>query len=356
MKSIFLESHHVKNLTFGLGQFNFHLLKSLLAIENDEFEFVLHAKDIDLLRDKLGLPFQHKKYYSLRRYPTFRIRKKYDLWHSLNQNTKIEPFHNSIPYLLTVHNIPFIRNEENYKHLKEHQFFQEKLNRSNAITYISNFAKQSTHDFYDVPDVPEYVIYNGNPISAISVPEGFRPAYVPEKPFLFSIGEITGRKNFIAIAKMMAHLPGFELVIAGKNSTKEAEEINALAKELGSGVKITLPGKISETEKQYYYKECAAFLFPSLREGFGLPVIEAMRFGKPVISSDTTSLPEIGGELASYWNHFDPEYMAETVKTAIATFGKDSENISEKLIARAQEFNWDHTAHQYFDVYRKMLL
>src|SRR6476660_6671473 len=101
MKSIFLESHHIKNLTFGLGQFNFHLIKSLLAIENNDFEFVLHVQDAEALKKKLGHSFSYKKYYSLRRYPTFRIRNRYDLWHSLNQNTKIEPSRASTPYLLT---------------------------------------------------------------------------------------------------------------------------------------------------------------------------------------------------------------------------------------------------------------
>lgn len=355
MKTIFLESHHIKNLTFGLGQFNFHLIKGLLEAENNDFEFVLHVQDAETLKKKLGHSFRHKKYYSLRRYPTFRIRSRYDLWHSLNQNTKIEPRRADMPYLLTVHNIPLVQDPQNYKHLKTHQFFQDKLNRSSAITYISNFAKESTHEFYDVPNVPQYVIYNGNPISEVSIPENFKPTHMPGRPFLFSIGEITGRKNFISIAKMMAFLPEYDLIIAGKNNTKDAEEIATFAKTLPPNIKVALPGKISETEKQYYYANCAAFLFPSLREGFGLPVIEAMRFGKPVICSDQTSLPEIGGDLASYWSHFDPEYMAHTVRTSIQSYENDRDNLSEKLIARGKQFNWDNTAQEFLNVYRDLL-
>ncbi len=354
MKSVFLESHHIKNLFFGFGQFNYHLIKGLDQIENPEFEFVLHAENPEILQKEFSSRFSYKKYYSLRRYPLFRIRKKYDLWHSLNQNTQIEPYHDS-NYLLTVHNISHIKDPSNYKHLENHMRFQEKLNRSNAITYISNYAKQSTHEFFDVPNVPEYVIHNGNPISDINIPVGYKPQFAPKRPFLFTIGEITDRKNFKSLVRMMPFLPDFNLVIAGKKSTTAAQELEALITELKLTDRVTLTGKISETDKQYYYQQCAAFVFPSLREGFGLPVIEAMRFGKPVFISNNTSLPEIGGDLANYWDHYDPEYMAQILEYGLDAFSKDASALTDRSIARAASFNWNRAAEQYYNVYQTLL-
>ncbi|MBF0695251.1 MAG: glycosyltransferase family 4 protein [Flavobacterium sp.] len=354
MKTIFLESHHIKNLYFGFGQFNLHLLRSLRDVNQDEFKFEILAENLNYLKSEFGKSFSYKRYYSFQRYPAFRIRKNYDLWHSLNQNTKIEP-HGNVPYLLTVHNTPFVRNPENYMQFEEHQKFQEKLSKSVAITYISNFAKSSTHQWYKVPDVPQYVIYNGNPIKEIVFPENYRPNYVPTKPFLFAIGEITGRKNFITLVEMLANISGYELVIAGKNSTKEAEEIKTRAQSLGIADRVTLVGKVSDIERQYYYNNCKAFVFPSLREGFGLPVIEAMRFGKPVFISDKTSLPEIGGDLANYWEDFDPQYMASVFNRGMAEFETNAELIVPKLIARSNEFTWENAAKQYFEVYRDLL-
>ncbi len=354
MKSIFLESHHINNLYFGFGQFNYQLLKAYQDIDSKEFKFDIHGKDISFLKSEFGKSFGYKKYFSMRRYPTFRIRKKYDLWHSLNQNTKVEPYSSRIPYLLTVHNIHQI-DANSPKLLAKNAYFQEKLNRSSAIAYISNYAKQSTHDNYDIPKVPEFVIYNGNPVSNIVIDDSYQPQYIPKNPFLFAIGEITGRKNFITLVHMLRLLPDLELVIAGKNNTREGIEILEVAANLGMKDRVTLPGKMPDAEKQWYYKNCEAFVFPSLREGFGLPIIEAMRFGKPVFSSNLTALPEVGGDLAYYWDNFDPQYMADVFEKGMNDYGNRSD-LKEKLVSRSLEFSWEKAAHEYHDVYRKLLL
>ncbi len=354
MKTIFLESHHLKNRCFGFGQFNYHLIQALAKQSPLDYKIVLHGRSPKNLKREFGSAFDYKKYYSLRRYENFRIRKKYDLWHSLNQNTRIEPYHN-LPYLLTVHNITYIKDRENYMQHEVHQRFQEKLNRSDAITYISEYAKASTHKFFQLPSVPEYVIYNGNPIKKIDIPENFKPTVNPDKPFLFSIGEFTRRKNFKVLIKMLLHIPDYQLVIAGKDSTQYASQIRDLVSKMKLGDRVFLPGKISEVEKQYFYKNCQAFVFPSLREGFGLPVIEAMRFGKPVFASNNTSLPEIGGDLTYYWNHYDPEYMTEVFLRGMKDFFKNEEKNREDSIKWAKRFNWDKAAKQYTKVYKSLL-
>ena len=354
MQNVFLESHNIKNLNFGFGQFNYHLIKALSRIETPDYKITLHGKDTAWLRKEYGDAFNYKKSYSLRRYPLFRIRKKYDLWHSLNQNIKIEPF-SDIPYLLTVHNITHIKDPQNYLHEKVHQRFQQKLKRSTAIAYISEYAKSSTHQFFEVPKVPEYVIYNGNPMTDISIPQGFQPPFKPTKPYLFSIGQITGRKNFISVVRMMVHLKDHQLVIAGKNSTSTAEEILSEAKKLNVHDRVFLIGNVSGDAKKYYFQHCDAFVFPSLREGFGLPVIEAMRFGKPVFTSNNTSLPEVGGDLAYYWDHFDPKYMANVFENGMHHFSKDAGMLQKKMITRAQSFSWDNAAKAYDEVYNSIL-
>lgn len=354
MKHIFLESHNIDNQNFGFGQFNFHLINSLSEIQSSEYKITLHTKKTKWLKSKFGDTFNYKKYYTFSRKPFFRIRKKYDLWHSLNQNTKIEPYH-KIPYLLTIHNISYIEDKDNYKHLKNHVKFQEKINRSNAITYISNYAKESTHQYFNVPNIPEYVIHNGNPITKTFIEENFKPNYNPQKPFLFSIGQISERKNFISLVNMMEKISDFELIIAGKKSTNEAKKIISEIEKLNLKHKVKLIGEISELEKIYYYKHCEAFLFPSLREGFGLPVIEAMKFGKPVFISDNTSLPEIGGKVANYWKNYDPEYMRLIFEKGMNDYYNDRIVQENQLISQAEKFSWNNAALNYKNVYEKLL-
>ncbi len=355
MTNIFLESHNIKNLNFGFGQFNYHLIKSIYNADPKNFKITLHAKNISDLKNEFGDFFNYKKYYSFRRYPDLRIRKKYNLWHSLNQNTKIEPFHN-LPYLLTVHNITYIKNSDNYINQKEHIQFQDKLNRSSAITYISEYAKSSTHEFFDVPQVPEYVIYNGNPIREILLPDNYSPKITTNKPYLFTIGEFTDRKNFQSLIPMLTFLKDFDLILAGKNSTENAIKVRIAIDKYQLNKRVFLTGKISDIDKQFYLKNCSAFVFPSLREGFGLPVIEAMKFGKPVFLSNNTSLPEIGGEYAFYWNNFDSKHMADIVFEGLDKFNNNQDFYEKNYIQRANSFNWDDSAKKYIDVYNKIIM
>ncbi|PTX61918.1 glycosyltransferase involved in cell wall biosynthesis [Kordia periserrulae] len=355
MKNVFLESHNIKNLHFGFGQFNYHLIKGLYEAQIDDFKLTLHAKDIGKLKDEFGAYFDYKKYQSFRRYPLLRIREKYDLWHSLNQNIKIEPYHD-IPYLLTVHDVNFIEEESSDMNHERNVRFREKLERSSAITYISNFAKQSTHQYFDVPNVPEYVIYNGNPIREVTLPENYQPKLVSDKPYLFSIGEFTPRKNFHTLVEMLALLPDYNLILSGNNNTEYANgKLAETIQKYNLQKRVIITGKIGDLEKQYYLQNCTAFVFPSLREGFGIPPIEAMRFGKPVFLSNKTSLPEIGGEHAFFWDTYDAEYMATVFENGMHTFETNKQSYESAYIQRAKSFDWNETAKKYAEVYRELL-
>jgi glycosyltransferase involved in cell wall biosynthesis len=266
----------------------------------------------------------------------------------------VEPFYN-IPYILTVHDVNFIDEVSSDLNHKVNVRFQNKLNRSSAITYISEFAKKSTHQYFKVPNVPEYVILNGNPIKEITLSESHRPEVVSQRPYLFSIGEFTARKNFHTLVEMLQHLPDFDLVLSGNNNTTYANgKLNSTIAQLGLKNRVIITGKISDLDKQYYLQNCSAFVFPSLREGFGIPPIEAMRFGKPVFLSNNTSLPEIGGKDAFFWDHYDSEYMAKIVNEGLSTYNANKEELSKKYSLHAQSFNWDDVAKQYAEVYRSL--
>lgn len=355
MPNIFLESHNIKNQFSGFGQFNYHLVKGLYNANVLDFKMTLHAKNTDILKKEFGDYFNYRTYNSLRRHKAFSIRKKFGLWHCLNQNIKIEPYHN-IPYLLTVHDVNFIDEESNNMSHKRNVNFQKKLNRSHAITYISNYAKASTHQYFKIPDIPEYVIYNGNPIQDIKIPENYHPKIITKRPYFFSIGEFSERKNFHTLVKMLEFLPEYDLVLSGNNKTAYAKDtLQKIISELELENRVFITGKISETDKQYYLQNCDAFVFPSLREGFGIPPIEAMRFGKPVFLSNNTSLPEVGEKHAFYWDNYEPDYMAKVVINGLNTYEKDKKRLSKNYIKHAQSFDWNKTAKKYIEVYKSIL-
>lgn len=353
-KTVFLETHNINNRAGGLGTFNYELIKGLSQLELDEMRLTLNASDTQALEKEFGIKFEYNRYNNLSRMKIFRIRKQYDLWHSVNQNTKVEP-HKSKEYLLTIHDVNFAEEVSADINHKRNQIFLKKLNKASAITYISEFSKKQTHQYFDVPNVPEYVIHNGNPITSFLDTSSYIPNVPVDKPFFYTIGDFIERKNYGAIINMMKLIKDYNLIISGNNAKKYGDEIKKLINDNGLSNQVFLTGKVSDEGKQYFMKNCTAFLFPSIREGFGLPPIEAMSFGKPVFLSDKTSLPEIGGDAANYWSDFDPEYMKTTIYEGLNKFENNKPEFESVLKNRAASFNWKTAASKYLEVYKSLI-
>jgi glycosyltransferase involved in cell wall biosynthesis len=194
-------------------------------------------------------------------------------------------------------------------------------------------------------------IHNGYELNSISL--DFKPTYVPTRPFLFSVGSIIEKKNYHVLPPVLEGNE-LELIIAGGvTDNNYIQRILTEAQSFGVESRVTVLSNISEEDKTWYYSNCKAYLQPSLAEGFGLPVIEAMSLGKPVFLSRRTSLPEIGGNLAVYFDAFD----ANTVKNAF-NYGMqhfESENNTTDIISHAQQFSWKKAAKLYLDVYDELL-
>ncbi len=351
-KSVFLESHNIKNRAGGLGTFNYELIKAISKEKFPDLELILNSADPKILEDEFGSVFKYHKYKGLHRYPLFGVRKRFDVWHSMNQNTKVEPVTTPAKYILTVHDVNFI--EENSSDLgsKKNKQFIDKLKRADAVTYISEFAKMQTHQYFEVPKVAEQVIYNGNPITEFLDTSAFEPSVPTNVPYFYSIGDFIERKNFIAIIRMFRNIKDFNLIISGNHDKSYGVEVKEFINENKLQNRVFLTGKVSDVAKQYYMKNCVAFLFPSIREGFGLPPIEAMKFEKPVFLSTKTSLPEIGGDAAFFWQDFDPDYMREFMFDKISEFESNPNFYKAKLLAQAEFFDWTKAAKSFLELYR----
>jgi glycosyltransferase involved in cell wall biosynthesis len=174
-------------------------------------------------------------------------------------------------------------------------------------------------------------------------------------PFLFTLSTFMRKKNIHAIVRMMAHLHEYHLVIAGKViHTSYLEEVKRLVQELDLDRRVFFAGEITEIEKAWLYANCKAFLFPSIAEGFGIPPVEAMNYEKPVFVSNRTSLPEICGEHAFYWEKFVPKYMVEIFKTGMNRFENDP-SYPERLKNYAARYSWQTNVSKHLELYRKVL-
>jgi glycosyltransferase involved in cell wall biosynthesis len=224
---------------------------------------------------------------------------------------------------------------------------QRRIDRADYITGISQFAIDEAHKHLNLRGKPTQAIPLGCTVNTF--PDFDAPGYRPSKPFLFTIGLVQPRKNFHVLPPLLAGNE-YELVIAGLNEFGYGKEVEEAARKYGVSNRVKLIGPASEQEKDWYYRHCEAFLFPSYAEGFGLPVIEAMYHGKPVFSSDRTSLPEVGGDAAYYFHDFSPEAMREVFRKGMENY--HTLHPVNKIKAQATRFSWQNCANEYLNLYR----
>lgn len=271
------------------------------------------------------------------------------IWHSTHNNSAYFPS-GKFASVLTMHDLNFLYEKPVSKHGKYLKSFQKSIDRADRIVAISESTKRDMESRLDLRGKKVDVIYNGlNFFDGSPLP----PQTPPHRPFLFTIGTVLPKKNFHVLPALLKG-NDFDLVISGNKSTY-VEKIMSEARKWGVESRVMVTGPVSEPVKHWYYDNCSAFLFPSIAEGFGLPVIEAMSYGKPLFLSDRTSLPEIGGDCAFYFVHdFDREEMRRQFEEGMSAFAAGRTDV-EKMKARARSFSWDNTAEQYARIYRELL-
>jgi len=277
---------------------------------------------------------------------------KFDVWHATHQSTDYFPSNTKTPIVLTIHDLNFLY--DSHKNLQKRQRYlqalQQKINASKHVVAISEYVKKDILQHCEVGNKPISVIYNGCNISDEIIAE--KPVVMGTQPFLYSIGTIAEKKNFHVLPALLVN-NNYQLIISGiTQSATYQQQIIDSAKQLGVADRLVFTGAISEAEKYWYYQHCEAFVFPSIAEGFGLPVIEAMHFGKPVILSTYTSLPEIGGVHAYYFPNFEPETMQQTLFNSLAHYHQ--QNPQAAIKNWANQFTWQQAAKQYLNVYHTL--
>lgn len=276
-----------------------------------------------------------------------------DVWHTIDHLSAYGPSDDQTPVVLTVHDLNFPPQRTARQNERSLRKLQRRIDRAAVLTTGSHFAAAQIRSLVDVRGKELRVIYHGLCVRPES--SAPRPAFAPEGEFLFSIGEFRPYKNFHVLIEFLGRLPGrLSLVIAGNRATPYGEQVQEQVRRAGLQERIILPGVVSDAERHWLYAHCRAFVFPSIAEGFGLPAIEGMSFGKPVFLAEATSLPEIGGPLAWYWREFEPQSMCAIFEAGLAAFSAD-DRYADRLRAHAAQFTWPEAVRRYLALYAEVL-
>jgi glycosyltransferase involved in cell wall biosynthesis len=272
------------------------------------------------------------------------------LWHSLHQLNKHRPPQGAACRLVTVHDLNYLYGPSAYSRWRHHRRTRALLARSDALTAISEHTAADIRHHLGWPGEIS-VILNGAR-SLVGAPQAPLPGWaaVPAQPFLLHLSRMSPSKNPQALLALAAAWPEQTFVLAGPRNH------DTLALQRGCSLpNLQFHLGITEAQKAWAYAQCSGFLFPSFTEGFGLPPVEAMHFGKPVFLSRLTSLPEVGGTVADYVDSFEPQAMRQVVERGLARHAADPVASAAALRANAARFDWDRAGAEYLALYERLL-
>ncbi|MGI4872344.1 MAG: glycosyltransferase family 4 protein [Janthinobacterium lividum] len=277
------------------------------------------------------------------------------LWHATSQLSWYVPSTPFTKVVLTVHDLNFLHeNPDERTYARQLAMVRRNIRRADYLVTISDFVRQDILRHADLLgySARQPLRYVRRGVEALRPVPGHAPAYVPARPFLLAVGTINEKKNFHTLPPLLQD-NDYELLIAGSFAEAGYEEaIRQAAAQAGVADRVRILQRISEADKIWYYQHCLAYMQPSKAEGFGLPVVEALQFGKPVFLSQLTSLPEVGGAAAYYFSDFAPAAMQQALAAGLA---RHTPARAAEARAQAGQFGWAQAAAGYLAVYDELL-
>ena len=311
-----------------------------------------------------GFPVSTYPYYKGHRffekvnrlYNCFEARtRKYDIFHATYFDDFLIPYVKTTPFVTTFYDMTYERLSHRFAELSDDKWIipQKKkvAQKASHLIAISHSTKQDMISLLGIPEEKITVIHLSSPFKQDYNNSENKSA---NPPYLLYVGKRYEYKNFISFLRAIAHIliqHQVTLICAGGGDFTN-QEYNII-KELSLN-RLVKYKEINDTILKNLYKGAIAFAFPSLYEGFGIPVLEAFACNCPCLLSNTSSLPEVGGKAALYMDPTDPESMANAVESVIL----DNElrgSLIEQGRQQLTRFSWQRTVSETLQMYRKLI-
>ncbi|MFN7961512.1 MAG: glycosyltransferase family 1 protein [Thermoanaerobaculia bacterium] len=360
-----------KLFDFGIGTYIKHLIEALAAIDAENRYFLLTTGEgrdaLSHLPENFKPVVERSQVYSLSE--LLRVSQKLrrlgvDLYHSTHY---VLPAFLPCPAVATIHDIihllypDFLPNR--LALLYAQRMMRSTLSRAERILTVSRNTKSDLMEFFEVDPTKIEVVYNG-------VDDRFRgrldPAEIDQRlarlgvsrPYLLFVGNPKPHKNLNTVIQAYAHalsVAPFEEPLVCVGAREGAEfKLRQRAEHLGIGDRLKLVGYVDDADLPALYQGATLFLYPTLYEGFGLPVAEAMASGTAVVTSNTSALREIAEGYAYLVDPHDVARMGEAIAVCVSDPERRA-GLAELGLRRAGEFRWQKAAEETLAVYRRAL-
>lgn len=258
--------------------------------------------------------------------------------------------------IATVHDLAFYHHPEWFtrKFSIAYRFMIPYLTRKSLHVFtVSNFSKEDIAQSFRVQDEKIDVLYNGVSESfSVNCPAVENPIS-QKKPYLLCVGSLDPRKNLERLLKAFRFYENNEielLVVGGKSKSFSNFDLEEFARE---DSRVKLLGYVPDDCLQYLYSNAVAFIYPSLYEGFGIPPIEAQAMGCPVISSSSTSLPEILGDSALYCDPYDVCDISKKIRYLVSD-NDLQESLRKSGAQNISNYSWGRSAKELLGILREI--
>jgi glycosyltransferase involved in cell wall biosynthesis len=280
-----------------------------------------------------------------------------DIFHPTYYDPYFLNYLHKTPLVLTVYDLTNEKyNDQSVLTQKVLAWKKQLIHAASHIIAISENTRKDVIEYYKVSPEKVTTVYlaGGFDEAVRNAPQDDNKSNLPERFILF-VGSRVGYKNFNSfIAEVAPVLRGKNIsLIAAGGGMMNATEL-ALLKELGITDRVIAFPHVEDTFLAHLYKKAAAFVFPSLYEGFGLPVLESMQCSCPALLSDNSSLPEVGGEAAVYFNPLEKGSLQNKLNEVLEN-ERLRMRMREKGLKQVEMFNWTNTANGHMEVYKKLI-
>jgi glycosyltransferase involved in cell wall biosynthesis len=357
---------------FGIGTYVRNLIRSLAAIDTEN-RYILLAKPGDReglldLPPNFQLAMEKSPVYSVRELFSLSwqiYRRKLDLYHSTHY---VLPAWVNSKVVVTIHDIIHLLYPEflpsNFAFLYAQRMIRRSLTRGDRIISVSQNTRNDLMQHFDVDGGKIQVLHNGvedsfrKRLSSDELQRWLRDLGIAQPYLLFVGNPAKPHKNLDTLVQAYARarrMAQFDAPLLCVGSREGSEfKIRQRAEYLGIGDKVRLLGHVAPEALPAVYQGATLFLYPTLYEGFGLPVIEAMASGVAVITSNTSALKEIAEGYALLVDPLDLDGMAKAIAHLMGNPERRAA-FAERGLRRAEDFRWDETARKTLDIYLSVI-